>query len=90
MKLYIWKDVGYVTGEYHDNGGVAIAAADLASARSAVMAHCEQNIRAEDDRYRSIRWITAGLEVEPDVLDLAEPVELPDPPLWIFPNAGCC
>lgn len=88
MKLYIWTRVSYVTDNYHDDGGIAVIAADLEAAKSVVSEHCRSNWpKDEDAANQAAGHLAADLETEPDVLDLAGD---PEPRLWIFPDAGCC
>lgn len=92
MKLYIWKAVPYVTDRYHSEGGVAVVAADRGAAEAMVMAHCERFV-SEYEEYRAgnVADVEGSLSADPDILDLAgSSTPLPDPPLWIFPDAGCC
>jgi hypothetical protein len=74
MKLFIWKRVNELTDRYHDNGGCAIVAESLESAR-------ELFRKAEPE-------LNCGLlHKEPD---FESEVSAAEPRLFIFPDAGCC
>lgn len=81
MKIFIWQYVTYLTNNYHAEGGVAVIAETLESAR-AMLPHPHEE-----------HACSATVE-EPDaVYELAGPdgpVGPLEPRLFVFPDAGCC
>ena len=96
MKLYIWKYVPYVTDSYHNEGGAAVFADTLPAAKAVMRQHCAPFLAEMHDVYdgsyeQAVGEVAEALSRDPDILDLAgSSTPLPDPPLWIFPDAGCC
>ena len=49
MKMFVWENVGNLTGNYHDGGGVVVIAADLEDARKQIKGACEKGCTALKD-----------------------------------------
>lgn len=74
MRLFVWRNVEYVSRNWHHDGGLAVIAADLESARERITAEVHADEPCE------------ALTVAPDYeCECTGPAQV-----FVFPNAGCC
>lgn len=88
MRMFIWKYVSNITGNWHDEGGLAIIAkGDLERARQ---------LLREDKYYVSVRnnypdrAECEAFTKDPDIVFEGKPGEEMEEQVLIFPDAGCC
>ena len=74
MKIFIFEDLGQVSGNYHSEGGLVIIAKDIEEAINLI--ESDNSISISDKEWSQV-----------EVFDLAGDVE---PRFWVMPNAGCC
>ncbi len=79
-QAFIWTDLGGITSNWHDGGGVFVVADDLDAARAAVREHCAPEVAHVQGTPFD------GLEKDPDYTMSTDS----DPLVVVFPDAGCC
>lgn len=85
MKLFIWKRVGGVTANWHDEGGVVVVAESVERARELLAK--EPGVRVQESRDGDR---CGAFDSDPDLVFECKPGEAVDCAVILFPDAGCC
>jgi hypothetical protein len=78
VKLFIFRDIGDLTDNYHDGGSAVVIAADIESAIS-LLPVASQREASNDYVDGRVREFTLASIHDPK-----------QPEAFIFPDAGCC
>lgn len=92
MNLYILT-AGDLTSRYHPDGGLVVAATDLAAAKLRVAAAPDPTAYQYDDEEPTYlkqptdeEWAKAAvIPIDPSFAPTVD-----TPTVWVFPDAGCC
>lgn len=85
MRLFVWKELPLVTGNYHPEGGVIVIHNSLQEAKDLLETTVQEKLQ---DQIEEQEFYEEFKITEPDftcaVSNKKKPV------IFIFPNAGCC